>query len=289
MANQIEKFKIYVELLDEVYKQASCTAILDGDPKLAREGANADEMIIPKIDMDGLADYDRANGYLAGVVKFINETVKCNFDRGRKFTVDAIDDIDTTGLAFGRLASEFIRTKVVPELDAFRIASYCKDAAATVTTGAIADGTAAIKAIAAKYDAMTDAEVPEENRVLFVSPTVYGLIRDLDTTKSKEVMGQFAAIQKVPASRFYTAIEQLDGKTSGQEAGGYKKGDAGKALDFLIVEKSAVIQFQKRNVNKAISPDQNQDADGWQFNFREVGIADTYENKLVGIAGQFHE
>ena len=60
MANQIEKFKMYVKLLDEVYKQASCTAILDGAPELATQGANADELIIPKIDMDGLADYDRA-------------------------------------------------------------------------------------------------------------------------------------------------------------------------------------------------------------------------------------
>ncbi|MDY5738684.1 MAG: hypothetical protein SPK45_01910 [Anaerovoracaceae bacterium] len=280
---------MYVKLLDEVYKKASCTAILDGAPELATQGANADELIIPKIDMDGLADYDRANGYLAGSVKLTNETVKCNFDRGRKFTVDAVDNIDTAGLAFGRLASEFLRTKVVPELDAFRIASYCKDATATVTSGTIADGTAAIKAIAAKYDAMTDAEVPEENRILLVSPTIMGLIRDLDTTKSKEIMGQFAAIQKVPSSRFYTAIDQLDGKSPGQEAGGFKKAEGGKALDFLIVEKSAIIQFQKRNVNKAIAPEDNQDADGWQFNFREVGIADTYENKLIGIAGQYHE
>lgn len=280
---------MYVQLLDDVYKQASKTSILDGAPELARQGANADELIIPKVVMDGLADYDRANGYLAGSIKFTNETVKCNFDRGRKFTVDAVDDIDTAGLAFGKLASEFIRTKVVPELDAFRIASYCKGAAATVTAGAIADGAAAIKAISAKSDAMTDAEVPTESRVLFISPTVHGLIRDLDTTKSKEIMDKFAAIQEIPSSRFYTAIEQLDGKTSGQEAGGFKQATTGKALDFLIVEKSAIVQYQKRNVNKAIAPEQNQNADGWQFNFREVGIADVYENKLVGIAGQYHE
>lgn len=280
---------MYVQLLDDVYKQASKTSILDGAPELARQGANADELIIPKVVMDGLADYDRANGYLAGSIKFTNETVKCNFDRGRKFTVDAVDDIDTAGLAFGKLASEFIRTKVVPELDAFRIASYCKGAAPTVTAGAIADGAAAIKAISAKSDAMTDAEVPTESRVLFISPTVYGLIRDLDTTKSKEIMDKFAAIQEIPSSRFYTAIEQLDGKTSGQEAGGFKQATTGKALDFLIVEKSAIVQYQKRNVNKAIAPEQNQNADGWQFNFREVGIADVYENKLVGIAGQYHE
>lgn len=288
MANQIEKFKVYVQLLDEVYKAGSVTAVLDGAPELARQGANADEMIIPKIDMDGLAEYERANGYLAGNITFTNETVKCNFDRGRKFTIDAIDNIDTAGMAFGKLSSEFIRTKVTPELDAFRFATYCKDATANVSTGTITDGASAIKAIADKYDKMTDLEVPEMNRYLFVSPTVYGFIRDLDTTKSKEIMNQFVQIIKVPSARFYTGIEQLSGK-GGETKGGFKKAADGKALDFLIVEKSAIIQYQKRLVNKAIAPEDNQDADGWQFNFREVGIADTYENKINGIAGQYHE
>ena len=50
--------------------------------------------------------------------------MKCNFDRGRMFTVDNMDNAETAGLAFGRLASEFIRTKVAPEVDAFRFASY---------------------------------------------------------------------------------------------------------------------------------------------------------------------
>ena len=62
MANQISKFKMYVDLLDEVYKTSSVTAGLDGASELAQQGANADELVIPKIDMDGLADYDRSAG-----------------------------------------------------------------------------------------------------------------------------------------------------------------------------------------------------------------------------------
>lgn len=285
MANQISKFKMYVDLLDEVYKTSSVTAVLDGAPELAQQGANADELVIPKIDMDGLADYDRSAGYTMGSVELTNETVKCNFDRGRKFLVDADDDASTAGVAFGRLSAEFERTKVIPELDAFRFASYCKKAGANVATSTITDGASAIKAIAKAYDTMTDNEVPEDGRILFVSPTVHGMIRDLDTTKSKEILEQFALVQKVPASRFFTAIEINDGKTGGQEKGGYKKAANGKALDFLIVEPSAVIQYQKRNVNKAIAPEDNKDADGWQFNFREIGIADVYNNKANGIAG----
>lgn len=91
MANAITKFKKYINLLDEVYKKASLTADLDADATLVRAGANANEIIIPKMTMDGLADYSRNSGYVSGDVTLTNETVQFNYDRGRKFTVDAMD------------------------------------------------------------------------------------------------------------------------------------------------------------------------------------------------------
>ena len=70
--------------------------------------------------------------------------VVCNFDRARLFCVDTMDNEETAGLAFARLASEFIRTRVVPELDAFRLATYAGtsgiSAAAPAELSAGADG-----------------------------------------------------------------------------------------------------------------------------------------------------
>ena len=134
---------------------------------------------------------------------------------------------------------------------------------------------------------MTDAEVPAEGRVLFINPVLNGMIRDMDTTKSKELLAKFAAVVEVPQARFYTAIEQLDGKSEGQKKGGFKKADSGSNLNFLIVEKSAVIQYQKHVAPKTVTPEQNQDADAYKFGYRNVGIADTYENKAAGIAGEY--
>lgn len=284
MAQTIQKFKQYiVGLLDEVYKAAAKTSVLDGAAELARAGANADELIIPKIDMDGLADYDRAAGYTMGDVSFTNETVKCNFDRGRMFTVDNVDNMDTAGMAFGRLAGEFIRTKVVPEIDAFRFAIYA-DLAGKPSAGAdLTTGADVIAAISAAYDNMTESEVPTEGRYLFITPTLRGLIRNLDTTKSREIMDAFTGVVEVPQTRFYTAIEQLDGKKSGEEAGGYRKAATAKNINFMIVEKSAVIQFPKHIAPKVVTPEQNQDADAYKFGYRNVGIADVYENKAAGI------
>ena len=63
MPNVIALRKTYSTLLDEAYKLASLTAVLDGPNDLAQEGANANEILIPKMSMSGLADYDKQTGY----------------------------------------------------------------------------------------------------------------------------------------------------------------------------------------------------------------------------------
>lgn len=286
MANSIALAKQYVPVLDEIYKLSSLTAKLDGSPELVTQGANANELIIPKLSMQGLADYSRNSGYVNGDVTLTNETVTCNFDRGRMFFVDTMDDAETAGIAFGRLSGEFIRTKVVPELDAFRFATYAGvSGISKVAAGAtLSDGAAVVSALRAAITKMDEDEVPQEDRHLFITPTLHGLVQDMDTTKSREVLSRFASITDVPQTRFYTAITQYDGSTSGEEAGGYIK-DATNGLDinFMIIHKAAVIQFEKHVAPKIITPELNQDADGYKFGYRNVGIADVYENKAAGI------
>lgn len=148
----------------------------------------------------------------------------------------------------------------------------------------LADGAAVVTALRAGVNKMDEDEVDPNNRYLFITPTLYGMIRDLDTTKSKEVLETFAGIVKVPQSRFYTAIDQYDGTTSSEEAGGYVKDPTnGCDINFMIIEKSAVIQFEKHVAPKIITPEQNQSADAYKFGYRNVGIADVYENKVAGI------
>ena len=283
MPNSIQLAKVYTNLLDEVYRQSALTAVLESDASLARQGANANEIIIPKLSMDGLADYSRNSGYVNGDVTLNWETVQFNYERGRMFSVDNMDNEETQNIAFGRLAGEFIRTKVVPELDAFRFAKYAATTGAGVATGALATGEAVIAALSTATSAMDEAEVPMEDRHLFITPTLLGLVEDMDTTKSKEVLARFASITKVPQTRFYSAIELLDGKTVGEEKGGYKKADGGVELNFEIIHKPATLQFTKHAVPKVISPELNQDADAWKYGYRNYGLCDTYENKTAGI------
>jgi len=283
MPNQIELFKAYVPILDEVYKATSLTSQLDGNPELVREGANANELIVPMLDMQGLGDYSRNGGYVDGEVTLTNQTIPVNFDRGRMFQVDAMDNMETANLAFGRLAGEFVRTKVVPELDAFRFAVYAGTPGVSGASGALATGEGVIAALRAATNKMDEDEVPAENRYLFITPSLGSLVDDLDTTKSRAVMARFASVAHVPQTRFYSEINQLDGYSAGKEAGGYAKAAGAKNLNFLVLHKAALIQFPKHLAPKIVTPEQNQKADAWKYGYRMVAVTDVYANKLSGV------
>ena len=130
---------------------------------------------------------------------------------------------------------------------------------------------------------MNNAQVQKENRHLFITSDLLIAAQNVDTTKNQSILSRFTSITEVPDTRFYTAIDFLDGTMVGEEAGGFKKANAGKDINFLIIEKSAVLQFTKHKVEKVIPPEENQSSDKWLFFFREYGLADVYENKAAGI------
>ncbi|MDE6789174.1 MAG: hypothetical protein K2J47_07645 [Ruminococcus sp.] len=283
MANSIALVKKYVDKLDEVYKLASLTNILESDASTVRQGANANEIMFPKIDMDGLADYSRSGGYVDGDDKLTWETMKFDYDRGRSFSVDAMDNEETIGISFGMLSSSFVRNKVVPEMDAYRFAKYAGTSGITLKSENLTEGTGVCSSLTAANIILDEEEVNTEGRILFITPTLYNLVVALDTYKSKAMLEGFSKIVKVPQRRFYTAINLLDGKTEGEEIGGYAKSSTGKNINFMIIEKSAVMQFTKHHVNKVISPEENQTSDAWKFFYRAYGLTDVYENKVKGI------
>ncbi len=283
MSNVIKLAKKYSSLLDEAYMESSKTAVLESDPALVREGANANEIVIPCISMDGLADYSRNSGYVSGDVSLTWETVKFNYERGRMFSVDAMDNEETQSIAFGSLAGSFVRTKAVPELDAFRFAALAATPGIGRQSGVLSSGEDAVNAIRAAAAAMDASEVPSENRILFITPELKGMIDDMDTTRSRAVLAGFEEIITVPRSRFYTKIDLLDGISEGEEAGGYLKAADGKDINFMIVHKPCVIQFTKHAVPKIIPPAGNPDADCWKYGYRSYGLCSVYPVKAAGV------
>ncbi len=283
MSNTINLAKKYSGLLDEVYMNSAVTSVLESPSYLAREGANTNEIVIPKLDMDGLADYDRTTGYVEGDVSLTWETKSFNYERGRMFSVDNMDNEETQNAAFGRLAGEFLRTKAAPEIDAFRFASYARTPGIGIASGTIASGEEAVAAIRQAVSNMDEAEVPADERILFITPSLKGLIEDMDTTKSRAVFAGFADVISVPQTRFYTSIVLYNGTAEDEPDGGYAKASDGKDINFMIIDKNAVIQFTKNIVPKIIPPALNPDADSWKYGYRSYGLCAVFDNKTSGV------
>ena len=284
MANTIALAKNYTSILDEVYQNASVTADLTSDNTMVRAGANANEIVYPQISVTGLGDYSRNSGYTNGSVNLEWKTATFNYDRGTKISVDVMDNEESRDIACTRAGSELMRTKVAPEADAFTFATLAGIAGISKATPATyADATEFLAALIVAKNKMDEDEVPEEGRILYATPTLLNGVMALDTTKSREILNSFSVKKRVPQSRFYTAIDLLDGKTAGEEAGHYKKAETGKDINFMIVHKPAVIKYDKHVAQDIIPASANPDSDSDIVKYRKYGIVDVYQNKVAGI------
>lgn len=284
MPNTIVLPKNYVANLDEVYKLSSVTADLTCDAAMVKAGANAGEILYPQIDVSGLGDYDRNSGYTTGAVDLKWKTSACNYDRGTKISVDVMDDQESEKLAFSMAGAELMRTKAAPEGDAFTFAILAATENISKMEGEeFADAVAFLAALIEAKNEMDENEVPEEGRILYATPTLMNGVMALDTTKSREILNCFSIKRKVPQSRFYTAIDLLDGKTTGEELGHYKKSELAKDINFMIVHKPAVMKYDKHIANDIIPASMNADADADILKYRKYGLVDVYKNKTAGI------
>lgn len=285
MPNTFTLAQNYTSMLDEVYKLASTTNEFTSGADMVRQGANAKEILIPKMSMDGLKDYDRNSGYKSGNVKLEWQTKAFNYDRGTKFSVDWADNEETINLAFGQLGAEFVRTQVAPEADAFfyaklaGISGISKEENKTYSTGE-----EVLDALAAAMSKMDEDEVPATDRHLRITPTLLRMAQNVKTYINSGILDSFASVVAVPQTRFYTQIDLLDGTSGGEEVGGYKKTDStGADINFMIIHKPAIIKFDKHTASDIIDPSVNQDADAYILKYRKYGIVEAFENKVAGI------
>ena len=252
--------------------------------------AGANVVQIFKTDPIGLGTYNRVSGYPAGQITGAWETLTLATERGRSFVIDRMDDEETLGMAFGTLASEFIRTEVAPELDAYRFSKYASTASINAATPATLTADTIIGAIDAAKLELDKDEVPAEGRILYISDTCLSYLEG----KVSRFLGNENAVDKrvtkysgmevimVPQTRFYKGITLDDGATV--NAGGYSKtASTGKDINFMIIHPTAVLQVAKHDSLKVFTPEQNQTTDGWLMQYRLYHDAFVYANKLNGI------
>jgi hypothetical protein len=280
--------------MDEIYKASSRTSILDTANERVRFN-NSDTVYLYTMSMDGLADYSRNAGFVTGSITGTWEPYKLTQDRARSFMVDAMDNDETGSMTFGNTSSEFIRTQVTPEIDAYRFAKYAGTSG--ISSGTPADitvGTTDVPSLIQEAETiMGDDEVPEEGRILFISETAYAGLKDKITRYVQNgERGIETAIDyydgmrviKVPKGRFNTGITLNDGLSAGETKGGFTvPASTSYPINFMIIHPSAVVQIAKHVVPRIFSPQVNQSADAWKFDYRIYHDAFVENNKVAGI------
>ena len=288
--NSIGLASRYLPLLDEIYKADSKTALLDTAQERVRFDPEYHTFYLFETDMVGQGNYYRNKGFVRGDVTSQWRGYTPQWDRGRQFLVDRIDNSESLGMAFGTLAGEYMRTKVIPEVDCCRFATYAKSASDSMKTAeSISTGSGAVAAIDLGTEKLDDAEVPYEGRILFLNPTMYRYLKSGITRYTMngengidynvEMYNDMRVIT-VPSGRFNTVCTLAEPEDH-DDAGGYTA--AGSTINFLIIHPSAVMQAVQFAEPRIFSPAVVQEAQAYKFDFRQYHGAWVKHQKSNGI------
>ena len=214
--NLVTKFLPYV---DEMFKKESKKALVTNQDF---DWTGAHTVKVYKISTGSMNDYDRAGtgsgttGSRYGSVESLDATTEeftLKKDRSFTFAIDKLDADETAQQLAGASAlARQQREVVIPEVDAYvygvmAAGAGTKPAAVTLTADNIYDE------ITKATNTLDNAEVPDESRVIIVSPDVYRLMKkskdivmetDIDSNLRKQgVVSNLdgAAVIKVPAAR----------------------------------------------------------------------------------------
>ena len=299
MANSIELVTKFLPILDEIYQKEAKSSFLEAPSTLVQQTQDAKTIKIAKIAMDGLGDYSRNEGFPDGDVTLSWQTHTFTNDRGRSFSVDKMDNVESLSLTFASLMAEFMRTKIIPEVDAYRFAKIASTTDIEGTTGTLTDSTTKA-AIVDGLKALENNQVDLSKLVLAMTPdTKYFLENNIQRTVMNGEGGYNQLVETfntvpiitVPQVRFYDKIDLYDGKTTGQTAGGYVKhvkgtgeGDvAGVDINFILMDRAAAYAITKNAVTRVFSPDVNQKMDAWKVDYRFYHDLFVNDNRKAGI------
>jgi len=299
MANTLAYSTIFQQELDKQLVHEATSGWMEPNAEQLIYNGGA-EVKVPSITMQGLGDYDRNEGFVGGAVTLTYQTLTMTQDRGRTFSLDAMDVDETNFVASaGNVMGEFQRAHIAPELDAYRyskIATLAIDgsrasggytpANASVLSTLLGDiaavqevvGESVQLVISVSYAVATILSLNSEvQKKLDVVDFVQGGI----TTKVKALDGN--PIRRVPAARLKTAYQFRDGESSGQEAGGFVAAAGAKDINWLITARNAPIAVSKTDVVRVFDPTANQKANAWKIDFRKYHDLWIATNKMPAI------
>lgn len=318
--NSFEVITKYLpQAVDKYFAAESKTAVLEQGSKFIDVNFNeAGYVKIASFLMDGLSDYYKTQGSVApsnpadyaayagnvnagqrdgfeiGGVSVKWEIFRLQYVRGKQFRIDYIENEETAGITIGNAIEEFNRVKVIPEVDATRF-SIIADTT-SVSLGNMVSETVAANQIISKFNSafewLTENEVPEEEQIIFVSPSVMTLIRNSTELTKFLTQGDYRAasgidftvekyggrpIIEVPSNRFFTNVLVTNN--------GYRPQTSSKVINFMVVSAKAVIPIRKLEWNKIYGPELSGIAGfhGYIINYLIYHGVVIPENKITGV------
>lgn len=259
-----------------------------------------DTVHIPEVSMQGLAKYDRDEGFNQGSVTLKFNPYKMTQDRGRTFQLDSMDVNETNFVATaGTVMGEFQRTQVIPEIDSYR---YSKIAALATAENKVTTGfTPAVATILEKLEAeiteIQDVVGEEEGLIIVMSTKLRTILNNADKFNRYLNVAEFKngsvnttvksfndiPILGVPSARMKTAYVFNDGKTANQQAGGFKADTGAKDINWIIMPQRAPIAVSKTDKVRVFTPELNQKADAWKIDYRKYHDLWIPKNRFAAI------
>lgn len=280
--------------LDKAVVQKSTTGFL-ADNVMKSKFVGAKTVLIPDVEFSGLGDYDRDTGFVRGSITVANTSYTMGQDRARSFQLDR-EDNDESGVSnlAGQVMGEFIRTEVVPEMDAYCLSKLGGYAATQNQTVAPDSGKTLADSVYSLFikavDKAQEAVGFDEELVCFVNNAVWTAMQTTTEISRSLVVSNFKqgeidlkvkslngiALRPVVSSRMKTAFTFYDGVTdtsseSGgvdQTAGGFVPAAAAKNIGILVLPRRAASLVKKTETIRVFSPEKNLTADAYKFDYR---------------------
>lgn len=290
MANTMEYAKVFQSELDKQIVESSTSGWMEENAaQVIYYGGN--EIKIPKVTLKGLADYDRDSGYAGGAVTYSYETMSMSMDRGRRFRIDALD-VDESGFAVAaaNVASEFQRTQVIPEIDAYRYSKLAQAAGITKYSYTPAK-TTVLSTLIDQITEVREVVGGEGELVICMARSVYDMLMLSSEVTHSIDNGNFtqggldlnirticgAAVIPVPSSRMMS-------KYDFDSSDGFFAASGASQINWIICPKDAPIAVSKTDNVKIVTPEQNQFADAWDIDYRKYHDLFIPDNKKAAIA-----
>lgn len=297
-ANSIEYAKLFQTTLDEQLLQELTTGWMEANASQVKyNGGN--EVKIPKVSMGGLGTYSRTNGYAdnAGVTMTF-ETHTFSMDRSTKIRLDRMD-VDESGFVAtaSTVASEFQRTKVAPEVDAYRYSKIFTLANAAFKTGAYTPVAATIFSKLKSDITTVQDTIGETNNLVIAMSFEAANILDQASQISHElsfidftvggISSKVRSIDGIPIIR--VSSDRFKSEYTFSATNGYTATATAMLINWIIIPRNSVIAVVKTDMPKIINPEVNQDADAWDVSLRKYHDLWIPDNKLNSVYLSYKE